>query len=407
MPSSLIDTQFAVRGIRRPASICVAALMLCSAASLPAFAAPASHGVGLGKVLTTKDGQQIYGFDIDHSGKDGVLASAGFQGNNFVISVETFDQDTGKITKSFATKNSAKNSYSVDGIFSGDAGLVTHYIIPKGQIGARRVYDVLNPVTANKFTATWTPPLKDIDIQLAAENQETSTGVIFAIELKNHDAPDLIVSNVAANTFGKVIPLDPNSFGGANAPQLGQFASANKAIIAESPDGGAVGGEAPINFVFDLTTGKSTQFNGYNNGEFHAGYVTGLATDVNTGVTATATELNAQVEFYDMASETGIAAVQLPCTGDTDQLFSGGAIAVDPVNKLFLVTEPNNACNNGSGSAIIVYDEAGNYVETIDGFQAPQGVVLNPPPAINPQTRTGWVFGGPSGNVSQLQQFFY
>ena len=406
MPFSPPEMRLAFDGMPRSASICAAAMMLCCAASLPVSAAPAHQEVGLGKVLTTKDGQQIYGFDIDQSGKDGVLASAGFQGNNFVISVETFDQDTGTITKSFATKNSARNSYSVDGIFSGDVGLVTHYIIPKGKIYARRVYDVLNPVTANKFTGSWTPPVRDIDIQLAAENQATSTGVVFAIELKNQDRPDLIVSDVGANTFGKVIHLDPNFFGPANGPQLGQYAATNMAVMAESPDGGAVGGKAPINFLFDLTTGKSTQFNGYNNGAFHAGAVNGLATDPNTGVTATTTELNAQVEFYDMANQTGIAAVQLPCTGDTDQLSSGTTIAVDPVSQLFLVTEPNNACT-GSGSAIVVYDESGNYVETIDGFQSPSNVIISPPPALNPSKRMGWAFGSPTGNVSQLQQFFY
>lgn len=367
----------------------------------------AEHGVGLGKVLTTKDGGQIYGFDIDQNGGDGVLASAGYRGNTFFVSVETFDTNTGKITKSFATRNSARNSYSVDGIFSGDAGLITHYIIPKGQIYARRVYELMNPVTAKKFTGTWTPPLKDVNVNLVAENQATSTAVLFAIELKKQDRPDLIVSDVGANTFGKVIHLDPNHFGGANAPQLGQYSAANEAVLAESPDGGAVGGEAPLNYLFDLSTGKSRSFAGYNNGPYHAGYVNGLATDPNTGVTATDTELNAQVEFYDVAHRTRIAAVQLPCTGDTDQIYSGSAVAVDSVNKLFLVTEPSNACNNGSGGAIVVYDESGNYVETISGFQFPTNVVISPPPAVDPSRRRGWAFSSPNGGVNQLQQFSY
>jgi hypothetical protein len=362
----------------------------------------APHKVGLGKVLTTKDNVQIYGFDIDQNGDDGVLSSAGYQGNSFVVDVETFDQNSGKITKSFATKNSARNSYGVDGIFTGDVGLITHYIIPKGQIYARRVYDVMNPVTANRFTGSWTPPIKDVDIQLAAENQSTSTGVVFVIELKNNDAPDLIVSDVANNTFGKVIHLDPDYFSLSNGPQLGQYTAANEAVMAESPDGGAVGGDAPINFVFDLKTGKNTQFNGYNNGPYHAGDVNGLATDPNSGVTATDTELNAQVEFYDMAEQTDITAVQLPCTGDADQGSSGAGIAIDPVNQLFLVTENYNACT-GSGSAIIVYDESGNYVETISGFNFP---VAEPAPALNPSKRMGWAFSGPRG-FSQLQQFFY
>jgi hypothetical protein len=403
MPFFLPETRFTFGRMPRSVSLRVAAALLCCAAAAPVSAAPAPQKVGLGKVLTSSDGQEIFGFDIDQNGNDGLLATGGLQ----VGSVETFDQDTGKITKTFATKDPAKNSYSVDGIFSGDVGLVTHFIIPKGQIFGHRVYDVLSPVTANKFTGTWTPPVKDIIIELAAENQATSTSVVYALEPKKQDlVPDLIVSNVGANTISKVIHLDPNFFSLGNGPQLGQYAAANMAVMAESPDDGAVGGEAPINFLFDLTTGKRTQFNGYNNGPFGAGDVNGLATDPNTGVTATDTELNSQVEFYDMASESGITAVQLPCTSDNDQLHSGSTIAIDAVNKLFLVNEPINACT-GSGSAIVVYDESGNYVETIDGFQFATQVIIFPPATLNTSKRMGWVFGGPSGSVSQLQQFFY
>jgi len=93
--------------------------------------------------------------------------------------------------------------------------------------------------------------------------------------------------------------------------------------------------------------------------------------------------------------------VQLPCTGDTDQLNSGSGIAVDPVNGLFLVTETDYAC--GGGSALVVYDEAGNLIETITGFNFGIG---EPAPALNPSKRMGWAFSGPNG-VSQLQQFFY
>lgn len=368
--------------------------------SMPVFAA---HPVGLGAVLTTEDGGQIFGFDIDQNGSDGALASAKLEGQNNLVSVETFDQNTGEITKSFAKYNGPKNSYGFDGIFAGDVGLVTHYIVPQGQIYAKRKYELMNPVTAGKFTGAWTPPLKDVDIKLVAENQATTTGVVFVIELKKQDKPDLIVSDIGANTFGKVIPLDPNLFSLGNGPQLGQYTAANEAILAESPDDGAVGGDAPGNFVVDLSTGKTKQFSGYNNGPYHAGDVNGLATDPNSGVTATDTELNAQVEIYDMAHRKGIAAVQLPCTSDTAQIYSGSGITVDPVNKLFLVTEQYDACSSGASSSIIVFDESGNYVETITGFDFDVG---EPPPAINPGMRMGWAFGGPKG-VSQLQQFFY
>jgi hypothetical protein len=377
----------------------VAIPLLLSAAVASAASAP--HTVGLGNILTTSDGGQIYGFDIDQNGKDGVLASAGYSGNTFFVSVQTFDEDSGKITKTFATKNSARNSYGVDGIFTGDVGLITHYIIPKGSIYAKRQYELMNPVTAKKFTGSWTPSLNDIDIQLVAENQATTTGVVYAIELKKQDAPVLIVSDIASNTFSNVIKLDPNLFSLSLGPHLGQYSAANQAVIGLSPDGGAVGGEAPLNYMIDLDSGKITSFSGYNNGPYHAGDVNGLATDPNTGVTATDTELNAQVEFYDIASQTGIAAVQLPCTGDADQGYSGSGITVDPVNKLFLVAAPD-ACGGTSGS-IVVYDESGNYIETIPGIPIAIG---EPPPAINPNKRMGWAFGS-GANFSQLQQFFY
>jgi len=366
-------------------------------------AAGKHHPAGLGKVLTSKDGGQIYGFDINQSGDDGVLATAQDSNNGFLVSVETFDQNTGKITKSFAKYDGPRNSYLVDGIFAGDVGLVTHYVIPDGQIYAKRKYEVMNPVTAQKFTGAWTPPVRDIDIQQAAENQDTSTSVLFAIALKKQDNPLLMVSDIATNTFSNVFKLDPNLFGLGNGPQLGQFTAANQAVFALSPDGGAVGGSAPVNILIDLATGKKTQFNGYNNGFYHAGYVNGLAADPNTGVAATTTELNSQVEFYDLNKKTGIAFAQLPCTGDTDQTYSGSGIAADPVNKLFLVTETYNACSSGQDSALIVFDEAGNVVETITGFKF---FIGEPPPRINPSKRMGWAFGGPNG-WTQLQQFFY
>lgn len=371
-----------------------------------AHAAGSHRAAGLGKVLSSKDGGQIYGFDIDQTGDDGVLATAQDTQAGYRVSVETFDQNTGKIVKSFAKEDGPRDSYSIDGIFAGDVALITHYIVPKGTIYAKRKYDVMNPVTANAFTGAWTPPVKDIDVQMAAENQATSTGVLLAIELKRQDAPDLIVSDIAANTFGNTIHLDPNLFALNTGPHLAQYTAANMAVLASSPDGGAVGGQPPINALIDLATGKMKTFNGYNNGRFHAGSVNGLAADPNTGIAATTTELNSQVEFYDLNKKKGIGFVQLPCTDSEDQVNSGTSIANDPVNKLFLVTDLDY-CDGSQGAAIVVYDETGAFVEAIAGFNPDaQYAVVQPPPRINPGKRMGWAFAGPQG-VSQLQQFFY
>jgi hypothetical protein len=380
---------------------CAVALIVagCSSASAPPLtplrsmsqAAPrlVRHAVGLGKILSSNDGQ-IFGFDIDRNGTDGALATAS--------NVETFDQDSGAIRKTFPKSPPSGTSYVFDAIVTGDVGLVTRDVMPNGSPFAKRFYDLMDPVKG-RFAGKWMPPVKDIEVESAGPNQTTGMTAIFAIELEKNDIPDLFESNVAKNEFGKVFHLNPRTFGVGNLPQVAQDTATNEAVIATSPDGGRVQGAAPINVLVDLKTGKQTQFTGLNNGEFGAGFVNGLAVDSGTGIAATATELNAQVEFYDLAQQTGVAA-QLPCTGDTSQGNSGAGIANDPVNGLFLVTDPSY-CSGSQGSAIVVYDEKGNLVETITGFKFALG---EPAPAINPSKRMGWAFG-PSFN--QLQQFFY
>ena len=348
------------------------------------------HSVGLGKVLTAK-GQQIFGFDIDRNGNDGVLATA--------TNVETFDQDTGTITKAFPKRLPRGTSYGADGIVAGDVALITRYVQPQGKIFAIRHYNVMNPVTKNRFTGKWTPPVKDIDVYFLGPNQDTSTAAVFAIELKKQDIPIVFSSNVANNTFGKIFKLNPSFFSLGDQPQFAQDSATNQAVIATSPDGGRVGGEAPINVLIDLKTGKQTQWNGFNNGAFGAGFVNGLAVDSTTGIAATTTELNAQVEFYNLSNQTG-TFTQLPCTGSASQGNSGSGISNDPMNGLFLVTD-TFYCSGSQGSAIVVYDESGNYVESITGFRFPIGPGG---PAINPSKRMGWAIGP---QLNQLQQFYY
>ena len=355
----------------------------------------------LGNVLMTKDGGEIFGFDINQNGADGALASSRDTNKPGVyrVSVETFDQDTGAITSSFAEQTSSTSSFGFDGIFMGDAGLVTHYVTPKGGIYATRYYELMNPVTAQRFTGKWVSPIPDIDVLQAGVNQSTAKAVLFAIELKNGDRPVLVATDVANAVIDNVIPLDPSLFGGANGPQLGQYIAGDSAVIALSPDAGTVGGQAPLNVVVNLTTGKQIRFPGYNNGNFHAGSVDGIAVDPNTGVEVTTTALNSQVEFYDVVKRVGITAAQLPCTTSTGQTTSGTGIAADPIHKLFLVTVPTSGCNGGG--QIVVYNERGVVVETISGFTF---ALAEPAPVLNPSKRMGWTFGP---KFSQLQQFFY
>ena len=153
-------------------------------------------------------------------------------------------------------------------------------------------------------------------------NQTTTTSVVYTIELKKQDLPDLVVSDLAANT-SKLIHLDP-ALSLNDDPQLAQQTATNQAVLAYSPDSGAVGGLPPKNLVVNLASGHTRTFSGFNSGFFHAGAVNGIAVDSTTGIECTTTELNSQVEFYNIKRGTGIVAVQLPGTGDTDQTDERG-----------------------------------------------------------------------------------
>ncbi|HZV77839.1 MAG TPA: hypothetical protein VFF63_08795 [Candidatus Babeliales bacterium] len=351
------------------------------------------HAVGLGKVLTSKSGQ-IYGFAVDEKGTVGVLATAS--------NIETFDALTGQIKRSFPKQAPSGTSYSLAGIVNGDVALVIRYVVPKGSIYATRYYDLIDPVTAGRFTAKWTPPVTDIQVEDAGPNQTSSTTAIFAIELKNQDIPIIFGSDVPKNEFGKVFPLNPSYFSLGDQPQVAQDTATNQAVLATSPDGGKVGGEAPINVLMNLSTGQQTEFSGLNNGFYGAGFVNGLAVDSTTGIAATTTELNAQVEFYNLAQETGTYA-QLPCTNNTSQSNSGTWIAGDPANRLFLVADPDY-CNGSQGSAIVVYGESGNFVESLTGFNFDVDQIDAGLAVLVPAMRMGWA---PGPNADQLQQFYY
>ncbi len=394
-------------------SFALSALTACASSSVNGFGPPAnlarpatsSGGGSLGPVLATSDGGQIFGFDIDQSGNDGVLASIGAT----KISVQTFDTITGKITRTFGAitgKRVAKgNDYVVDGIFAGDVGLVDYQKagIP-GQTPAKDRYQLLAPVTKRHFTARWRPPLKLFNVLEWAPNQSTRTSVLFGYQREGSDSPKLLVSDVAKDSFGKVIALDPNQFSLGTQPELAQDTVNERAVMASSPSYGAAGGPPPVLSEFDLKTGKMfSQFSGVDcPGLEGCGYANGIGYDSATGVACTTTELDAGVEFYTVSKQTGFREA-LP--NNASQLSAGGYVANDPVHQLFLIAQPFSS-TSGSGSSIQVYAENGDFVESINGFDFTDAGFLVIPIriSISPNSRTGWV-NGPGGN--QLQEFSY
>jgi hypothetical protein len=385
------------------------ALCACAGTTPPAGGVtPATHftavrdGGSLGPVLTTSDGGQIFGFDIDSNGNDGVLASAGGQ-----ISVQTFNETTGKITRTLGAitgKKVAKgDDYVADGIFAGDIGLVDFQKagIP-GQTPTKDMYHLLNPVTRNRLNGKWTPPLKLFNVLEWAPNQSTDTSVVFGYQREGSDPLDLIVSDVGKNTFGKVIGLGETDFALGTQPQLAEDTVNNLAVMATSPSFGAAGGPPPVIFSIDLKSGKISHFSGVNcPGSVGCGYANGIGYDSSTGVACTTTELDGGVEFYNVAKQTGIR-VQLP--GNAGQLEAGAFVANDAVNGLFLIAQPVSSTSS-TGSSIQIYNESGTLEESINGFSFSDASSVIPVRiSINPTSRTGWV-NGPQAD--QLQEFSY
>ena len=150
---------------------------------------PATHlaairnAASLGPVLKTSDGGQIFGFDIDQNGNDGVLASASLT----QASVQTFNETTGKITKTLGVVKGKKavkgDDYVADGIFAGDVGLVDFQKAGiLGRTPTKDMYHLLNPVTKNSLNGKWVPPLKLFNVVEWTPNQSTDTSVVFGYQ---------------------------------------------------------------------------------------------------------------------------------------------------------------------------------------------------------------------------------
>ena len=385
---SLVDV-FAVSAL-----ICLA----CPLAVEAQLAPPVGPGT---TIVHSQFGGQIFGFDIDQNGTEGVLSEAqDIAGGKVLSAVETFDQATGKILK-VVRKLQSKDDFLTMGISGTSLGLVEREHV-KGIYVVKRIYEVLNPLSANKFTSTWTPPLASDDILIGtSRNQSSTTTAVLAFENGGDDHTFVFGSNIGANTAGPFVTLTDPVFFFSDAPQVAYNSKTNQAVVVAST--GAVGGPPPVIAQVDLTTGKVTEFNGLPGPfPFREGFVNGLAVDSADGIACTTTELDFSVEFYNLKKKTGFA-VTLP--GATSQLQSGSDVEYDPINKLFFVAQ--SVSSTGQGSSIQVYDTKGNLVESLDGFNFSNSFnVVFTHIALNPSNRSGYV-DGPDSGVTELQAFTY
>jgi len=393
---------------RGGAAILMFACWLCSpeaSARLPGEPGNGSRpgaAIGPGKTIVhSQFGGQIFGFDIDQNGTEGVLSEAKLLANGKVLAaVETFDQATGKILK-VVEKIETEDDFLTLGIAGTSIGLVEREHV-KGIYVVKRIYEELNPLDSNKFTGTWTPPLASNDIILGLSRiQGSTTTAVLAFENAGTGPAFVFGSNVAANTFERRVALTNPVFAICCGPVIAYDSKTNQAVIASST--GAVGGPPPVIALANLTSGKVSEFNGLPGPQpYRAGFVNGIAVDSDDGIACTTTELDFNVEFYDLKKKTGFA-VTLP--GATNQLQSGSDVEYDPVNKLFLVAQ--SVSSTGSGSSIQVYDTKGNLVESLNGFNFSNASnVVFTHIALHPSNRSGYV-DGPDPGVTEIQSFKY
>lgn len=361
--------------------------------------APAAGPTGV--LVHSQFGGQIFGFDIDQNGSEGLLAEAKMLNNgNILAAVETFDQATGKILDvvQFPQPSNTQDDFIAMGVVGSSVGLFEHEIISH-EFVSRRTFGTLNPLSLNKVNGAWTPPIGSQHIIMpggVSRSQGVPNVAVFAYDNSDNFIPYVFSSNVANNTFGPVVMITDSTNFGSVPPPIGYDSLTNQAIL-----GGGTGAfdTRPVIGVVDLTGDTFAEFVGIG-----FGFVNGMAVDSADGIFCYDTEDDAAVEFYNLSTKTGFE-VTLPGSGGQQQ-FSGADVEFDSTHKLFLIAQPDSS-SAPSGSTIYVYDIHGNLQETINGFSFSNTFnVVATYIALNPSLRSGYV-NGPDAGVTELQGFTY
>jgi hypothetical protein len=371
----------------------IAGAACCALSTLDASAAqgPAPADIGPGDVVVhTALGGFILGYDIDESGGEGLLSEARtLPGGSHDVAVETFDLETGEIIRMVARQSHSRNDFVTLGVIDNTTGLIEFEHVTQLFVD-RRLYFEVDPLSGNRITGRWTPPLTTDDIIDAVARDDGSPVAAFMTFQSGPGRVMLLTSDVSANTFGPLITVSDPLFTSSNSPRIAYDSVTNRAVMGASNGCPLC---KPKIATIDLNDGTFDGFIGRG-----LGYINGIAVDSTRGIACTTTEIDFSVEFYDLATKTGIIR-RMP--QGRSQAHSGAAVQFDPLNKLFLVGQPISS-TAPSGSSIQVFDEDGNFVESIDGLRLPASPTNI---ALIPGRRTGFVLAAP--DLTTLQSFTY
>jgi len=360
----------------------VAAALLGLSCLAAAQTLPARH-IGPGKILVkSKFGGPIFGYDIDRNGTEGILNEwQQLQNGNVLSGVEIFDQKTGKIVKVLNKTDDQTDQFEVLGVFDGGVGLVEHDRADSQGFIVKRMYDVVNPLSANKYTGEWKPPHfnKNFIVTWVSVNQETSTTAFLVLDNLGANAKNYVIgSDIPKNTFGPLVKLTEPDLEPYNFPAIAIDTKTNTAVVAQAAS--CTFGCNPEVALVDLVSGKASYFTGVG-----LGLVGGIAVDSEDGIAATTTGSDGSIEFYDLKTQSGFT-VLLP--GAQGPIQSGTDVEFDPVHKLFLVGQPFGPNND---SFIQVYDPKANLIESVNfGGGGNTGLSFSYI-ALRPAQRSGFV----------------
>jgi hypothetical protein len=207
----------------------------------------------------------------------------------------------------------------------------------------------------------------------------------------------LLVSNVGANSFQSPIAL-PTTHQVFETPNIvAQDTAANIAVVPTQLFNSSIFDpfEPPSFDIYNYATQTHRIFSP----NVGSGAVQGIAIDSTTHMMCTTTAEDSNVEFYDLRAGTGFA-VNLPNGGGEGT--GGGAVAVDELHHLFIVTQPAGELASAS---VYVYDESGTLREAIGGFDfSNRFAAVFAYVAVNPTLRIGYVS---TATADHLRSFTY
>jgi hypothetical protein len=292
----------------------------------------------------------------------------------------------------------AQDDFVTLGVVGNSVGLYEHEHVSRITVSSR-TFNALNPLSSNRITSAWTPPIGSRHIIMptgVSRNQGVPNVAVFAYDNSGQFVPFVFSSNVANNTFGPVVRITDAANFGSVPPAIAYDSVTNQALLG---GGNGCFGCPPVFALVDLTTSAVTEFNG-----FGFGFINGLAIDSADGIAVSTTEDDASIEFFDIRTHTG-SVVVLPGSQGQQQ-FSGADVEYDSVHKLFLIAQPFSS-SAPSGSSIYAYDIHGNLQETINGLDFSNTFNVVPAHiALHPSSRAGYI-DGPDSGVTQLQGFTY